>query len=96
MHKKVYNAAFLINVIFQAFFNLMFPMAAGFFAGYVLTEKLSFPQWWYAVLLVAGLAVGLFSMIKFLLYALDAFEKTEAAQRAGNGSDMTKENDCDE
>jgi len=95
MQKKIYNAAYLINVIFQAFFNLMLPMAAGFVAGYLLTEKLSFPQWWYAVLLVAGLAVGLFSMIKFLIYALDAFEKIEKAQKAGSNADA-KENDGNE
>ena len=95
MQKKIYNAAYLINVIFQAFFNLMFPMAAGFLAGYLVTEKLSFPQWWYAVLLVAGLAAGLLSMIKFLIYALDAFEKIEKAQKAGSNADA-KENDGDE
>lgn len=95
MQKRIYNAAYLINVIFQAFFNLMFPMAVGFFAGYIMTEKLSLPQWWYAVLLVAGLAVGLFSMIKFLIYALDAFEKIEKAQNAKCNADA-KENDGDE
>ncbi len=95
MQKKIYNAAYLINVIFQAFFNLMFPMATGFFAGYLVTEKLSFPQWWYAILLVAGLAVGLFSMIKFLIYALDAFEKIEKAQKAKSNTDA-EENDGNE
>ena len=93
MKKKVYNAAYLINVIFQSFFNLMFPMALAFGVGYLVTSKLSFPQWTYAVLLVIGLAVGLFSMIKFLIYALDAFERIEAAQNS-RGETGKGDNDC--
>lgn len=90
MNKKIYNAAYLINVIFQAFFNLLFPMAIMLILAWLTTEKLSFPQWVYAPMIIFGLAVGLFSMIKFLIRALDTLEKIEKAQSSAKNED--KEN----
>lgn len=82
MNKHIYNGAYLINVIFQAFWSLLFPMALGFLAGWLLTARFGLPSWIYAVLLLVGVGIGLFSMIKFLIYALDAFEKIEKAQNS--------------
>ena len=84
MHKKIFNASYLINVLFQAFFNLLFPLALAFGVGWLLTAKLALPSWIYVPLLLAGLAIGLISMIKFLIYALDAFEKIERNQEKDN------------
>ena len=78
--KKIYNAAYLLNIIFQAFFNLLFPMALAFLLGWLAVSRLAFPYWIYAPLLILGLAAGLISMIKFLIYTLEAFEKTEKAK----------------
>lgn len=86
MKTRVYNAAYLINVIFQAFWNLLFPMALGFFAGWLLTSRFGLPSWVYAALIIIGMGIGLFSMIKFLIYALDAFEKIEKAQHSEGDS----------
>ena len=80
--RRIYNATYLINVIAQAFINLMLPMALAFGGGWLLTERASAPSWIYAVLMIAGVAIGLFSMIKFLICALDAFEKIEKAQNS--------------
>lgn len=80
MHKKIFNVSYLINVLFQSFFNLLFPLASALIVGWLLTEKLTLPSWIYAPLLILGLAIGLISMIKFLIYALDAFEKLERNQ----------------
>lgn len=82
MKRRVYNAAYLINVIFQAFFNLLFPMGLLFVVGWLAVNKLGFPDWIYVILLVVGLISGLISMIKFLIYALDAFDSIEKAQKA--------------
>lgn len=81
MNKKIFNASYLINVLFQSFFNLTLPLALAFGAGRLLTSKLALPSWIYVPLLLAGLAIGLISMIKFLIYALDAFEKLERNQK---------------
>ena len=84
MHKKIFNASYLINVLFQAFFNLLFPLAVALGVGWLLTSRFNLPSWIYAPLLILGLAIGLISMIKFLIYALDAFEKIERNQEKDN------------
>lgn len=81
MHKKIFNASYLINVLFQSFFNLLFPLASALGIGWLLTTKLALASWIYVPLLTAGLAAGLISMIKFLIYALDTFEKIEREQQ---------------
>lgn len=90
MHKKIYNAAFLINVIFQSFFNLIFPMAGMFFVGWLLVDKCSCPEWIYVPLLIVGLITGLISMVKFLIYALEIAERNEKAQNAKNKNNNEK------
>ncbi len=80
--KRIYNATYLINVIFQAFWSLLLPIGLALGAGWLLTDKLSAPSWIYAVLIIIGVTIGLFSMIKFLVYALDAFERIEKAQNS--------------
>ena len=90
MHKKLFNASYLINVLFQAFFNLLFPLALAFGVGWLLTAKLALPSWIYVPLLLAGLAIGLISMIKFLIYALDVFEKLERGRQQNQEKDNDK------
>ena len=78
--KKIYNAFFLMNVIFQSFFNLVLPVAIAFGLGYLLVAKLSLPEWIYVPLIILGVFAGLFSMVKFLIYTLKTFEKIEEEQ----------------
>ena len=78
--KNVYNAFFLMNVIFQSFFNLLLPVALAFGLGYLLVGKLSLPEWIYVPLIIVGVFAGLFSMVKFLIYTLKSLEKTEKEQ----------------
>ncbi len=82
VHRKIYNATYLINVVIQSLLNLLLPMAGMFFIGWLLVSRLSFPEWVYVPLILFGLAIGLTSMIKFILYAMSAFEKIEAVQKA--------------
>ena len=80
--KRIYNAFFLMNVIFQSFFNLLLPVALAFGLGYLLVGKLSVPEWIYVPLMIVGVFAGLFSMVKFLIYTLKTFEKTEEEQNS--------------
>ena len=73
-----------MNVIFQSFFNLIFPAALAFGIGYLLVWKLSFPQWIYVPLIIVGVFLGLFSMVKFLIYTLKTFEKIEDLNKKDN------------
>ena len=71
----------MANLIFQGFFNLAFPIVLMFFLGMLLVSKCSAPEWIYAPLLILGVFIGLFSMVKFLIYTLKSFEQMEQAQK---------------
>lgn len=74
------NALQALNIIIQSFFNLLTPMGLSLFVSWLLVEKAGLPVWIYAVLIILGVAVGFYSMIRFLISALAALERLEKEQ----------------
>lgn len=74
------NALQALNIIIQSFFNLLTPMGFSLLVSWLLVEKAGFPVWLYAVLIILGVAVGFYSMIRFLISALAALERLEKEQ----------------
>ena len=82
MYKKIVNSLYLLNIISQAFFSLLFPVGCGLLLAWYMVEKKNMPSWIYVILIVAGVFVGLFSMVKFILSAMKALENLEKEQKA--------------
>ena len=82
MYKKIVNSLYLINIIFQAFFSLLFPVGCALLLAWYMVEKRDMPSWLYVILIVLGVFIGLFSMVKFILSAMSAFERLEKEQKA--------------
>lgn len=82
MYKKIVNSLYLLNIIFQAFFSLLFPVGCALLLSWYMVEKKNMPSWIYVILIVSGVFVGLFSMVKFILSAMKAFENLEKEQKA--------------
>ena len=81
MHKKLFNAMYALNIFFQSFFSLAFPTALGFLTAYLLRRWTGIGGWIYAPLVIIGVFLGLYSMIKFILAASRALESLEREQR---------------
>ena len=81
MYKGLVNALYLMNIIFQSFFNLLTPIGIGLLVSYLLTSYTGAPAWTWALLTVFGVIVGLFSMIKFILSAMAALDRLEKEQK---------------
>ena len=88
MYKKIVNSLYLVNIVFQAFFSLLFPVGCALLLAWYMVEKREMPSWLYVVLIISGVFIGLFSMVKFILSAMSAFERLEKEQKA-----REKEND---
>ena len=82
MYRKIVNATYVINIIFQAFLTLLMPAGFCFLISWLLVSYASAPKWLYAPLLILGVLVGLISMIKFVISAMSALEKLEAESMA--------------
>ena len=87
MHKKFFNALYVLNIVAQAFFDLVFPVALMWLISYLLTSYAEVESWIFAPMLIVGVLVGLISMVKFILTAMTALERLEREQ-----SSVGKEN----
>ena len=77
MYRKITNALHLMNIAFQAFYSLALPIGIGALAAYLLTKHTSVGAWVWPVLMMLGVFVGLYSMIKFILSATANFQRLE-------------------
>lgn len=74
------NAMYALNIIIQSFFNLLTPIGLSLLASWLLVEKAGMDGWIYAVLIILGVIIGFYSMIRFLLSAMAGLERLENEQ----------------
>ena len=77
MRNKLFSVMYAINIIAQAVFNLLTPAALMFCIAWLFVNKVSAPEWLYAVLIPLGIIAGLVSMVKFVISATSALERLE-------------------
>ncbi len=77
MYRKFVSAMYVLNILFQALFNLATPILIMIGLSWLLVEKCGAPAWLYAILGVFGALVGFVSMIKFILGAMSSLERLE-------------------
>lgn len=77
MYKRFVSALYALNIVFQGFYTLALPIGIGALASYLLVKFANAPGWIWAVLLILGAFCGLFSMIKYLISAMNNLERLE-------------------
>ena len=83
MHKKIFSALQVLNLLFQALYTLVLPVGIGALASFLLTKYTSAPKWIWAVLITLGVLIGLYSMVKFIILASESMDRVEK-QKAEN------------
>ena len=68
--KRFMNSMYALNIILQAFWSLLFPIGAGVFFGWLLTERCGMGNYIFVILILLGVFAGLVSMVRFLISAL--------------------------
>lgn len=81
MYKKLYGALYLLNIVLQGFWCLMFPMGVAFGLGWLAVRYISWPTWCYVPLMLIGAIVGLISMCRFLISATNAMDRLERQRK---------------
>ncbi len=85
--RRTYSFIYVVNIVFQSIFTLLFHIGTGLLLAWVLVDKLGLPSFIYAILIILGVVIGLMSMVKFILVsmnALDNLEKSNEAKRRKN------------
>ena len=88
MYRKFISAMYLLNIIFQSFFDLALTIGATILISWLLVEKTGAPGWIYAPLVVIGVIIGFVSMIRFILSATRALDRIEAQSKQKKGEDI--------
>ena len=81
MYGKFVSAMYLLNIIFQSFFDLALPIGLSILASWLLVEKAGAGGWIYAPLVIVGVAIGFTSMIRFILGATKALDRLEEQRK---------------
>ena len=91
MHKKIFDALTMLNLLGQALYSLALPIGIGALLSYLLTEYASAPDWIWAILLTLGTLTGLYSMIRYILSTLSAMERQRKQAEADLAAKRDKE-----
>ena len=75
--KQAYSTFYVINIVFQSIFTLLWQIFAALAVGWIFVEKLNAPRWLYVPLILVGVGTGLVSMVRFILAAMRSLERIE-------------------
>ena len=93
MFRHTVSFLYVLNIIFQALFSMLFSIGVSLLLGWVGTTYWSFPEWVFVPLIIFGVIVGIISMIKFILAAtrgLDNLERQHQRDRDAEGKNEPK------
>lgn len=79
--RRAYSFIYVVNIVFQAIFTLLFHIGAGLLLSWLLVEKCGLPDFLYAILIIIGVLIGLLSMIKFILVSMRALDHLEKSHK---------------
>ena len=77
MYKQTYSFVFVLNIVFQSIFTLLFQVGLGVLVGWLLTSFANAPEWVYVPSILLGVGTGLLSMVKFIMSAMRSLEAIE-------------------
>lgn len=79
--REQYSAFYVLNIVFQSIFTLLWHIGASILVGWLFIRYLSVEAWIYVPLIMAGVFTGVFSMVRFLLSAMRSLERIEEEGR---------------
>ena len=86
MKGRTVSFMYAINIVLQSLFSLLF--CTGCFVGvaYLLVDRASVGSWVYIPMIILGLGLGIFSMLKFIIRAMVGLERLERQRERANKS----------
>ena len=82
--KGTYSAFYVINIVSQAIFTLVWQIALGLGIGWLLVRFAGAKDWVYVPFILTGVITGLVSMVRFVLAAMNALDRIEGDKKAKN------------
>lgn len=77
MRGQAVSFLYVLNIIMQALFSLVFTVAIFFGIAYLLVELAGLPSFIYAIFILLGVVSGIYSMVKFILSSMATVDRLE-------------------
>lgn len=77
MRGQTVSFLYVLNIVMQALFSLLFAIAIFFGLGWLAVTYLGAPQWVYAPFILIGVGTGVISMVRFILTAMAGLDRLE-------------------
>ena len=77
MYKKFITPIYTVTILFQSFFSLLTPIGLMWLFAWLLNTRAGVAPWIFAVFILIGVFIGLYSMISFIIKASRALEYLE-------------------
>ena len=77
MKGQAISFIYVMNIIAQSIFSLLFNVAVYFGIGYLLNSVFGVDAWVYIPLILVGFILGIISMIRFIISAMAGVERLE-------------------
>ena len=77
MYKKFITPIYTVSIIFQSFFSLLTPVGLMWLFAWLLNTRAGVEPWIFAVCILIGVFIGLYSMVSFVIRASRALELLE-------------------
>jgi F0F1-type ATP synthase assembly protein I len=77
MKGQAISFIYVMNIIAQSIFSLLFNVAVYFGIGYLLNSVFGVDTWVYIPLILVGFILGIVSMIRFIISAMAGVERLE-------------------
>ncbi len=77
MRGQAVSFLYVLNIVMQAFFSLLFTVAVLTGVGYLLVTFAGVGEWVYIPLILVGVAWGVISMVRFILVAMAGLDRLE-------------------
>ena len=83
---KAYSTVYVVNIIIEAIFSLLFQIGICTGLAWLLVNKLSAPEWVYIPAILFGVFTGIAGMIRFILRAMNSLERLEKERNGEDGN----------
>ena len=77
MHKKLYDAIFALNIVFQTAFTGVVPAGLIIFGAYLLKNKYELGDGFFAVCIIAAVLLGVYCMFRYAIKASELLNGTK-------------------
>ena len=95
MNNKAYGTVNVVNVVIQAIFTVLIQAGLFTLIAWLIVKFLGAPECVYRPFILFGVLSGLFTMVRFIISAMQSLERLEAQGKEVEGAPFKEDGQSD-